>query len=1774
RLRILAEQHSYKVGDDPKIRLHWREQPALALVTFEGASVLGYKLVRLDTGDNDLTVPMESGFAPNFFLSVAVMEGNRFHWAQSEFRVSQELNVVLKPNQEQLEPGDDLSVEIQVTDPQGNPVQTELSLALIQTNLLNMFDDVQGTVNALFSSGTRQTSVRQSTSCTFSYQPKTRSVSQFLLAEADRRATLEREVRALAELNEPAVVGDFAVAGVARIDVNGGVSLDDEIVQFDVDFAEQNYANIAGDVIQEDFYGRPGSAGRSTQWAAQVQTRTVPVTRMRTETRTRSVPVTSYRTEIRDGRSVQVPYTEMREQSYAVSVPYTEQVEQSYTVQVPHQYGGATNRYAPTSGGQAASAGAIVHMSDGAMEFAIPSDRLSAAKYKQSQLGQLAQQTPRSNSPWGLGGIELGLVHGANAASDANLNWFDNKAITVNGLTNKGQFLAVNGRGEQQVRQLVREAGLQILPQMAHAETAFWDPAIVTDKAGKATVTIRMPARSTAWRLRAKGINSQTLAGEATADVITQKQLFGEMKLPLVFTVGDKPTIPVEIHHSIDGDHTLNVTLKATLGEKSTSQSKSIDVQGPGITDITFPIEISDAQRAVFELSVTGGDDFADQSTRTVAVRPYGFPVYQTASGTSSQSTLALIDFDRKLSPNGTSLEILIGSDVHRALLESVTDGGYFPIFRCGLPSSNPIERSVSDVLGGIELLKMIGGARDNDTPQAQAVAGRITAAVGQLVSAQGEKGGWSWTAQASSGESDSLLSSRVMWALSAARNAGFAVAQDPFSQGKAYLKTAFAATAQGDLERQTILLHAMAVAQCGDFSFANRLYRERNRLSVSGRIHLALTLAEMDRDEMAGELVDMIQLPTDETDIDAASRQRILPWMRNRVELQAMYLLAIQEVKPGHPDGPKLAKSIMAARVGSRWPVEKANGPAIAALARWNARAQNLSEKYKLTVSVNDRELKTLVIDPATDGSQRIEVPMDILHADKTQRIEFQLDGRATFSYSAVLTGFVDANKITSTTRQWTVSRRYEPAQRMFDGRPVPRGFQVVNGSYRSFTNPLTQLAVGDRGQVTLSPRRHQVTGRIGEQYDYLVLTESIPPGCTVLDGSVSGAFERYEIEPGQITFHIGNRRYPGDIQYTLIGYIPGQFNTPQSILRSFYEPSQFAVSNIKALQVLESGKESVDEYRLTPDELYYLGEKEFAKDNFDAAHQHLTQLYDNWRLDNDKYKNAVNWLFSASLAKNNHGDSVKYFEVLKEKFPEVEISFEDILNVAKSYRELGEYERSYLVYRATVEGSFERESQVAGFLNARGEFVRSVQAMERILRDYPAESYVATATYALAQETYRRAPTASEDAKFRESGITRVHLIDGAIKMLDHFVTTWPEDPADDQASFALSTALLDLEKYESAIERSEKYAERYPKSRLLDSFWYIIGYSHFELEHPQEALKMCRKVAEATFPVAGSGGTRPADNRWEAIYIMGQIYHSLGQAADAIAQYAKVKERFADATEAIMFFNRQEISLDEVTTIEPDEDKVVELQFRNVSEAAIKVYRIDLMKFGLMQRNLDRITAINLAGIRPYHEETVNLGDGKDYRDRTTELSLPLNEEGAYLIVCRGDNLYASGLALVSPLTLSVEQDATSGRVRVSVKNATNDKFVSDVHVKVIGSANNDFNSGETDLRGLFIADDVQGTTTVIAVNGDDRYAFYRGDVTLQPSASTNEQAEASQVTESQEPAMGQQLQASPQMGKDALRGNLFQQNRLFQTEQQGNYEGLLNNGRKGVKSKEAY
>ena len=128
---------------------------------------------------------------------------------------------------------------------------------------------------------------------------------------------------------------------------------------------------------------------------------------------------------------------------------------------------------------------------------------------------------------------------------------------------------------------------------LASAETAYWNPSITTGKDGQATVTFTVPERSTAWRLLAKGITTDTLAGEATEPLVVKKELFGQLKLPQSFTDGDQADVIASIHNDAIDKGPIEVTLKTTIGGRSVEEKKTIDVDGKGIREVAFRVDLA-----------------------------------------------------------------------------------------------------------------------------------------------------------------------------------------------------------------------------------------------------------------------------------------------------------------------------------------------------------------------------------------------------------------------------------------------------------------------------------------------------------------------------------------------------------------------------------------------------------------------------------------------------------------------------------------------------------------------------------------------------------------------------------------------------------------------------------------------------------------------------------------------------------------------------------------------------------------------------------------------------------------------------------------------------------------------------------------------------------------------------------------------------------------------------------------------------------------------------
>lgn len=1717
RLRILAEQHTFKVGDTGRVRLHWREAPALALVTFQGARVLEYRLVHLNNGENEIQMPMTVALAPNFELAVAVMTDPRrmvdekgraclrFHEATSPFTVERglKINIAHKPKQGQgpLRPGDEMEVVVTTTDPQGKPVSAEVSLGMIEQALLDRYAGSLGAIGEFFRGQPREPAVRTTSSASFCYHPATHPINPQLLAEEDRveiaRAEAERlrefgatglesatrELRGNATWDAPPPpMAAAPMASESMPEADAEVHLAEEPAEWNA--MNRRRAGAAYGGGGGGFGGGGGAFGSASPYGPSGG---------------------------RDGRFKEEGNTESAGKEITMS------------------WSDLANKP-----GQAND-----------FSFYVGFERGEQAQVQQEKLGVLNRY-----SEFGLKDAQVLYANGA--VHYLNLH-----------------ELAADEAKARKFAEEVSAEGAVVVPLIEWQETGYWNPAIVTDANGEATLTVVMPDRSTAWKLHAKGITADTLVGEAEDALAVKKELFGELKLPSAFTDGDQAEVLATVHNELIESGEILVTLKATFAGKSVTQQKTLKVSKKGMQELVFPVTVERPQDAAgadldgaFELTVTSGD-VTDVSRRSVALTPYGMPVFATASGAAQSDATAWLEPPANMKFQAATLQVIVGPTVERSLLDIVL-GPSTPVLRERIAYTSGIDTTTSDLLAAVGLLELMNTTRDAAGPEINSLDDRIRSALGLLVASQNDDGGWSWTGKQAG--SDRFTTSRALWAMSLARGAGYPVPADAFDRAATYLQSIIAQTAEDDFETRAVLLHALSTAGRGDFTLANRLYRNRPALSNSALAHLALAFVAMDRKATAAELLGVLA----ERNLDDLATRReaalgCLPVNQSSVELRALYALASMQVAPQSPKTRELVDWLMEHRTGNRWSPDKATGPATVALSKWFATQRFAGEHYQLKLFVNDSEVETIDIEQ-NSGTRTIDVPAKFLKEGK-QRVNFQLSGRGRFTYQCVLSGFVPAGELTSTSGAWHVERVHEPAPLEFEGQEIPRGFGLLEGGYQHFRNPLTQLPVGRRGLVDINLWRQNINGsEPEEQLEYLVITEPIPAGTTVIEQSITGGFERYELSPGMITFYVGTRRYIEGIRYEVHGYLPGKYRALPTVVRSAYRPDQFVITSVKEMAVLALGAQSADEYRLSPQELYELGKRHFDRHEYEKSGKYLQDLFANWRLAVDPYKDTARMLLDIHLEMGPDRDIVRFFEIIKEKWPELEFSFDKIIKVGAAYDALGEYERAYLVFRATVENSFLRESAVPAFLEAQGEFLRSVDVMRKTLGDYPPEPYVAEATYSLAQRVFSKGPTAAEDPKLREKKVTRVDLVRQAVAMLNDFLTQYPDDPAADQASFSLAAGLLELKAFREAIAACERYSIRFPKSNLVDSYWYVIGYCHFALGEHEQALEMCRKVAETKFPEA-NGTERESNNKWQAIYILGQVYHSLGQAAQAIVEYTRVADRFPDAAQAIQYFARKEIALPEVTTIRPGEAATVDLKFRNVPACDVKVYRIDLLKYSLLNRNLGNITNINLAGIRPYHEANIELGDGKDFRDREKKMDLPLKEEGAYLVVCRGEDLHASGLVLVTPLGLEVQEEQSSGRVRATVKDLLLDKFVTDVHIKVIGTANADFTSGETDLRGVFVADGITGQSTVIAQLDNNRYAFHRGATWLgQPQTQAPVQQQVDAVQE-QAPQEGKSLEGQ-------LLQNVYESNSSIQSGQNERfYKNFYQQNRKGVQAGEA-
>ena len=155
-------------------------------------------------------------------------------------------------------------------------------------------------------------------------------------------------------------------------------------------------------------------------------------------------------------------------------------------------------------------------------------------------------------------------------------------------------------------------------------ETLFWNPSLLTDEKGLATLRLPLADSITTWRLSASANTQTGQLGSTESGIKVFQDFFADIDLPVSLTQNDRLELPVAVYNYLPEGQTVTLTLQnepwfALEG----SNVKTVTLSAGQVSVVHFPITV----KAIgsHTLTVTArGTKLSDAIKRTIEVLPDG----------------------------------------------------------------------------------------------------------------------------------------------------------------------------------------------------------------------------------------------------------------------------------------------------------------------------------------------------------------------------------------------------------------------------------------------------------------------------------------------------------------------------------------------------------------------------------------------------------------------------------------------------------------------------------------------------------------------------------------------------------------------------------------------------------------------------------------------------------------------------------------------------------------------------------------------------------------------------------------------------------------------------------------------------------------------------------------------------------------------------------------------------------------------------------------------
>lgn len=159
-------------------------------------------------------------------------------------------------------------------------------------------------------------------------------------------------------------------------------------------------------------------------------------------------------------------------------------------------------------------------------------------------------------------------------------------------------------------------------------EALYINPEIITDKDGRASVTIPLADSITTWRMAMLASTAHGALGSATSSIQVFQDFFVDLDMPVTLTQGDQVSIPVGIYNysGMRGDVGLQLQSEEWFSLVNDVAEKSVAVDSGGVGGSQFTLQANRIGKFKLTLSarMKGSEERADIVVREIEVIPNG----------------------------------------------------------------------------------------------------------------------------------------------------------------------------------------------------------------------------------------------------------------------------------------------------------------------------------------------------------------------------------------------------------------------------------------------------------------------------------------------------------------------------------------------------------------------------------------------------------------------------------------------------------------------------------------------------------------------------------------------------------------------------------------------------------------------------------------------------------------------------------------------------------------------------------------------------------------------------------------------------------------------------------------------------------------------------------------------------------------------------------------------------------------------------------------------